>query len=105
MRLVIMQGDQYAIPMSLKVGNVYKTPENVYEMIIRVGDTEKKYSSGDILFDYETHQWLFPIKYEDSKKYNSNVKVQMQWQENEGEFIRHTDVKVIDIDLSIIRGK
>lgn len=96
----IIQGDQYAIPMTLKVAGNYITPDNTDEVIIQLNNKEKRYSKSEITYDDTTHQWFYPITHEETVNMTTAL-LQMQFQQNET--IRHTEVKEINVKSSIIK--
>lgn len=54
----IMQGDSYAIPITLKQDGVILTPDAVADVEVCVGETMRKtWSSGGVGFDRNTQQW------------------------------------------------
>ena len=54
----IMQGDSYAIPISLTQGGYVLTPDMVEDVEISVGESLiKKYSAGGVTFDATSQQW------------------------------------------------
>lgn len=54
----IMQGDSYAIPISLTQGGYALTPEMVDDVEVSVGEVMiKKYTAGGVGFDAGSQQW------------------------------------------------
>ena len=82
----IMQGDQYYIPFSLYIedeedGTIVKVPitdDMVSDLKITFGDLTKGYADGDIEFDSETEEWLFPLTSDESYSFPPYVKVSAQ---------------------------
>lgn len=74
----MMQGDSYGLPVELKtVGEKAITPDDVSDIEITVGYLTKRYSSGDVWFDYDSGTWIFPLSQEETFAYPaSRVKAQ-----------------------------
>jgi len=98
----IIQGEQYAIEITLQADGVPVTPENADDVKIKIGTVEKTYSKGEIT--YENEHWLFPITQEDSLSFKSST-VKAQAQYKIGSNVFSTGLYDVDVYSSIIRSK
>ena len=65
MALKIFQGDQYAIPISVKRNGVVQTDNNIRKLEIILAGMRKLYP-GEIMYHAATQKFLFPLNQEDS---------------------------------------
>lgn len=78
--MVIYQGDQYELPITVKRGDSIITPQDVDDLVIAVNDVAKSYSNNEIRF-YDG-KWLFPLSKEDTLAFVSDVKYQVELHKN-----------------------
>ena len=65
MALKIYQGDQYAIPITVKRGGQVQTAESIYKLEIILAGMRKLYP-GEIIYHEATQKFLFPLDQSDS---------------------------------------
>ena len=56
----MIQGDQYQMPLTIKMGETDITPDNCAGVKVSVGGTVKEYP-GAITYDAESGEWLYPL--------------------------------------------
>lgn len=102
--MAIHNGDQYAIPVTVTFGddNTKITTDNVDEITIKIGKVPKSYPNGELLFDSEQEEWLYPITKDESDSLKSSS-VNFQVRIKIGDNIIHSDVKFINAMYSIIK--
>lgn len=65
--LVIMQGDQYAIPVGITdKNNAPVPPDAIAEVEMVVGTLRKTLTAGEITYSEEQEAYLFPVTQEES---------------------------------------
>lgn len=96
---MIVQGDQYLIPIVIRTTELI-TPENSDDVRIQIGNSLKTYSKGEIT--YENEQWYYPLTEDISMMLESPL-VEIQVGIKQNNEIRYSDVKQIDIVKSIIK--
>ena len=62
----IQQGDQYAIPFPIYVGDALATPENVAGVRIKINDTMHDYPDGELSYDSDRNVWQYPLSEENT---------------------------------------
>ena len=70
--ITIHQGDQYAIPFSVKRNNITQTAQTITRMEILIGSLRKTYP-GDIEYYSATQQFLFPLMQNESFALEENT--------------------------------
>lgn len=65
MALKIYQGDQYAIPITVKRRGQVQTADNIYKLEIILAGMRKLYP-GEIMYHEATQKFLFPLNQSDS---------------------------------------
>lgn len=63
----IVQGDQYALPFHISLGNEEVTPEIAAGIRIQVEDVLQEWPDGGITYDDQRHVWLFPVTEEQTR--------------------------------------
>lgn len=66
---LVMEGDQYAIPLSLKMNGVAVTANDVQEVEFAIGNLKKYMSTGDIVF--ADGKWNIKLTQADTFQINS----------------------------------
>lgn len=107
MTTVIIQGDQYYIPIIITQGETEITDQNVNDVKIKVDAITKKASDGDISYSAytygaeERHAWLFPVTQLQTLSWKAGV-IPIQVQIKDGDAIIGSEVQQIPVDFSII---
>lgn len=65
MALKIYQGDQYAIPITVKRGGQVQTADSIYKLEIILAGMRKLYP-GEIIYHEATQKFFFPLDQSDS---------------------------------------
>lgn len=101
----IMQGDQYAIPIKIKIGNEVITPDNCTDIRVKVDDDMISYDSGegDLKYSETDQTWLFPITEKMSFEYKVDVQVQIAVKI--GDDYIYSPIQTINIGHSIIKDR
>lgn len=77
--LNILQGDQYAIPISLTIGEGDSerplVPDDVDDLEIVVGEFSKTYLTDGVTFDETNNLWLYNLAQSDSFSMYSTVPI------------------------------
>lgn len=100
----IQQGDQYAIPIDIKIGNTRITPENCTDVRVKVGKYMVSYDGGhgDLFYNETDQKWCFPLTEEMSFNSSYSIGVQIGVCFNNGDYI-YSDVQQIDVGSSMIK--
>lgn len=102
----IQQGDQYAIPISIKSGSEVITPENCSDVRVKIDDELISYNggTGELTYNSADRTWCFPLSETTSFGYaNSSIKIQVAVKFDD-DFV-YSSVQQIDIGRSIIKDK
>jgi len=97
----IQQGDQYAIPFSIKQGNTVITPQNCDNVKISFCGKTKDYVRGELTFNTTTNVWEYPLTEAQTKNKNlylSNYQVAIKI----GTDIIYSEVSGLSIAMSEI---
>lgn len=62
----IMQGDEYGIPFQVTTEDGIGTPDMFDDVEIMIDDVRKSLKKGEITFDENTQEFIFPLKQSDS---------------------------------------
>ena len=94
----IMQGDSYNLPVDVvNDENIVVTPADVVDVEISIGSLRKTYAAGDITYNANAGQWIFPLTQEETfKMIPCRVKVQIRFKWFDGS-IEGADLGYIDI--------
>lgn len=95
----VIQGEQYAIEIVVTADNTPITPTNCDDIKIKLGDTIRKYSAGELMF--EDNAWLFPLTQEQTLRMSGVLPLQVQYKV--GDNIFSTTINGIDIGKTIIK--
>lgn len=103
---VIMRGDQYALGMVITHNDVKITPDDVTDMVVRIGIGDnvinKSYSLGELSYDDDNDRWLFPLTSEQTRKLSASVGVVCQAQAHyPNTDIRSTSVTPIEVRVGL----
>ena len=101
--MIIYQGDQYAIPFSIKLNGTDVTPELVEDVRIQVADQLLSSASGGITFNSETGVWDFPVDEEMTRALSTGA-VQYQVGLKIDGVIRYSPTLSLNVGKSIIRA-
>lgn len=99
---VIVQGDQYSIPVVVKQGNTIFTDQNVTGIKIAFGNTTCAYPEGNLV--YANGAWQYPLTQKVSLAFPGG-KTDFQVQVKIGDQIIGTYIKKVDVMESIIKGE
>lgn len=66
--LRLQQGDQYAIPFPIFIGDVPASPDNVIGVRIQINDTLCEYP-GTLTYDSESGVWQYPLTEEQTRSW------------------------------------
>ena len=97
----IHQGDQYAIPVKIKLGKTVVTPENCSDVRVKINDKLLEYSSGGLRYSESEQVWQFPLTEDISFSYGNSVMIQIGVKLDE-EFL-YSSVQRIEVGTSIIK--
>lgn len=61
MATIIQRGDQYAIPISILMGEDPVTPDMVDDVRVQINDLLKSYQEGTLLYNEDEQLWEFPL--------------------------------------------
>ena len=107
MTTVIVQGDQYYIPIIITQDTTVITDENADDVKIKIDAIAKKASAGEISYSAytygteERHAWLFPVTQLQTLSWRAGV-IPIQVQIKQGDAIIGSEVQQIPVDFSII---
>ena len=78
--LHIIQGDQYAIPFPVYLGQELVTPDNVEGVRIQLGDTLKEWpdDNGDLTYDGDRGVWCWPVTEEQTRAWTAGTRIPAQ---------------------------
>lgn len=96
----IMQGDKYALPISIRQGDVAITNANADGLRIHVGDLEHRFPDGELIYSSSDSAWMFPLTQEETLNMGGSESVQAEI--IVGENIFRSDVSRVDVGRSII---
>lgn len=99
---VIVQGDQYLLPVKIITNNSTVTPDDVDDIRIQLDNNLKSYSDGEITFNDTTNEWLYPLTEEMTQQFN-NVLVPIQVGIKVGTEIMYSATIDINVGQSIIK--
>lgn len=100
MTTVIYQGDQYYVPVKIKMGEETLTPNNVDGVKIAFGGAVQEHP-GELTFD-GTEFWLFHLSQNLSMSLTG--KAPMQVEITKGNTIQHSAIKTVDVSGSLFGG-
>lgn len=98
--LVIQQGDQYSIPLTLTFNAVAVTPSTADDVRVKIGDNLASYSDSTLAYDAEAQVWLFPLTESQTRalygvaSFQAGIKI--------GNDVYYSEVELVEIDESII---
>ena len=103
--MIIQQGDQYAIPISIKSGSEVITPENCSDVRVKIDDIMVSYNngSGDLTYNAADRSWCFPLTEDISFKFSNSIQVQVGVKFDD-DYV-YSPVQRVDVSLSIIKEK
>ena len=99
--MIIHQGDQYAIPVKIKLGNEIITPGNCNDVRIKINDKLLEYSTGGLLYSATEQVWQFPLTESISFNYGNTVMIQIAVKL--GTDYLYSPVKKVEVGSSIIK--
>lgn len=97
----IQQGDQYAIPVKIKSGDMTITPEDCTDVRIKISDSMLSYKDEEVTFNPIDQTWCFPLTEELSFGLNHLVNIQVGVKF--GDDYLYSPVQTIEIGTSIIK--
>ncbi len=103
--MIIQQGDQYAIPITIKSGSEVITPANCSNVRVKIDDVMISYDGGEgnLSFNPADNSWCFPLSEDTSFGYGNSIKIQVAVKFDD-DFV-YSPVQHIDIGTSIIKDK
>lgn len=101
----IQQGDQYAIPITIKSGSEVITPENCSDVRVKIDNLMISYDggAGNLSYNSTDKTWCFPLSEDISFKYSDSIQVQVAVKFDD-DYV-YSPVQRIDIGRSIIKDK
>ena len=106
--MVILQGDQYYIPFTIKQGNTELTDQNTTDVKIKVDAITKKASRNEISYTTYTYggteksAWMFPISQDQTLSWSAGV-IPFQVGVKMEDVIINSETGTLKIDPSLIR--
>lgn len=101
----IQQGDQYTVPIEIRVDDTLITPENCVDIRVKVDKYMVSYDSGqgDLYYNSDDKVWCFPLTEEMSFKFSYSIPIQIGV--SFGDDYLYSDTQQLPIGASIIREK
>lgn len=102
---IIQQGDQYYIPVTIKLEDEPVTPDNVDDVRIQIGRFMKSYSAESVSYDSENGVWLYPVTEMETRTMLGETSFQVGIKvsgEDSDEFI-YSPVATVVVSKSIIK--
>lgn len=99
---MIQQGNQYPLPIKIITNNQPITPDDIDDVRIQIGSYLKSYADGEITFNDETNEWLFPLTEHMTQSFG-NLRAPVQVGIKIGENLIYSITQNIDIGKSIIK--
>lgn len=96
----MQQFDQYAIPFTIAQDGVTITPDNIDDVVIRIGSYQLSYSEGELSYNAEDEVWEFPMTQEMSGTFNVYENFQVMLISGDNKVL--SPVQIITINPSII---
>ncbi len=99
---IIMQGDQYIIPITIKYNGDYIDITNVKAIQIMIGELVKYYKNdgvGEISYNNETKEFYFPLTQEETFNMSGSQDCQVRIK-FENDEIRGTSIGAISLTYS-----
>ena len=75
--MTVQQGDQYSLPITIRMGDGYVTPDTVTGLRLSVAGIEQRYP-GTLDYDAPSNAWLFPLTQEQTLQMQGHVTIQAQ---------------------------
>lgn len=98
----IQQGDQYAIPFPVYIGDELASPANVAGVRIKIHDTMSEYPDGDLTYDADRGVWQYPLTEENTRSWPvSELKAQVGVKLDSTDF-RYCPTFLINLEPNII---
>ena len=98
---MIVQGDAYSIPITIKINGTLVKGSDVTKMIIKIGNISKSTDDGEVTYDNTNNKWYFPLTAQDSRSFVGNQVIQAEWWVGANTKYNTPPVK-IDVQSSII---
>lgn len=102
--MVIHKGEQFIVPVEVKIDDTSVAPEDIDGLRIQIGDRLCEWPDGELEYDSDNAVWNYPLTEEQSmtmyagqRKAQISVKI--------GDAILNTDVFNIDVKDSIIKRR
>ena len=97
----LQQGDQFAIPLPIYIGDALATPDNVDGVRIQINTVLKEYP-GDITYDSDLGAWQFPLTEAMTRAWSvGSVPAQVGVKIGNDDY-RYTPTFVVDLQKNII---
>lgn len=96
---MIIQGDEYALPLIIKDGDTAITPEMIDGMVVEIDDTEYQYPS---LVTYSNGKWCVRLTQKQTLKMQNRALIQAQMLLTTGDVINTRPVSMA-VQNSIIK--
>lgn len=100
--MIIQQGDEYALPIVIKMNDASVSPSDIDDLRIQVGEYLKSYVDGELTYDDELEQWLFPMTEEMTRTFTDELTL-VQVAVKIGNRKINSVVKKINVYKSIIK--
>lgn len=75
---MIVQGDAYVLPFSIRAGETLITPSMVTDVIVQFGTIQRTYSNNEVV--YVNGQWGIPLTHEETLQMNGMTGLQVEVQ-------------------------
>ena len=100
MTLILVQGDQYNVPVQVTLNGTVITPDNSTDVRIQMGDTLYSYADNELTYDSDAKAYLFPLTEEQTR--NMGKAAFFQVGVKQGTDISYSPEEIITIEQSII---
>lgn len=99
--LRLQQGDQFAIPFPIYIGDAMATPDNVTGVRIQINDALEEYP-GNIVFDSDLGAWAFPLTEEMTRTWPLKALPAQVGIKLGNDDFRYTPTFMVDLQQNII---
>ena len=96
----MQQLDQYKIPIQVIMGESVITPDDVSDLVIKLGNNQLSYSNNEITYNASDGAWEFPLTAEMSKNMAGNTLLQVAVIQDDEQIL--SAVQIVNVNASII---
>ena len=98
--MMIYQGDQYALPVQIVLGEEPLTPQDCDDLKIQLGHLCRTYSMGELRYDQDLSCWLFPLTKEQTHSLRvGRQQLQVMVQRGQDQYISKTQTLFVGASL------